>query len=390
MWQKIVPEILYIRYFLFKEYLKMKYFCMPADFSNETINSYSEINRTNSTSKVVETYGQITSNPDFGSCRPNGNLPPIDLEKLKSYVEYSNEKGIEFNYVFNPTHMENIELTKTGFTKIKTFLKSLQAIGVNSITIALPTIMEICKEVCPNLKIKASTICQINSPTKAKHYADIGIERIVLDEDIYRNFDILKNIRKMYTGELEVIVNSFCLNDCPFKMFHYNAISYSHKNSAQYPFFSTNCHQLHMNAENFMKLNWIRPEDIHYYNDLGINYFKIQGRTNVTTGDPVKAVKYYMDEKYDGDLVRLLELFSYKRPLSVAQAEIDNRMLDGFFDKFYNDPKFCTKVCDNCGYCKSYAEKSMSKTDIYLIDIAKEINTHTIDTISEVLGKDNL
>lgn len=351
----------------------MKFFCMPSDFKTETLDEYNERNQKYENSKIIETYGQITVDNPFGSCRNPIDLPQVDGKLLEAYVKHGLDMGIQFNYVINATCMANDELTNSGFRKTRDFFTMLQDIGVSWVTISLPSLMEIVQYAAPGLKIKASTVSLINSPSKAKFYDELGITRIVLDEDIYRRFDILKNIRKAYSGDLEIIVNSFCVNDCPYKTFHYN--SFSHSNAAsntamkKYPYYNTRCNLSHIGAENYMKLNWVRPEDIHYYTDIGINFFKIQGRTNVYTGNPAKAVSHYMEQYYDGDLLSLLELFSDTKPLTIAGTSIDNRKLDGFFDKFVKSPTSCTKVCSECGYCRSFAEASISALDISLLEI---------------------
>lgn len=347
----------------------MKYFCMPSDFKNETIDKYYEINNKYEYSKIIETFGQLAPDTVFGSCRSPRGLPEVDMHKLEDYVRYCSEKDIEFNYVINATCMSNEELTKPGYKKVKDFFKMLEGIGVGWVTISLPSLMEIAKYIAPNLKIKASTVCQINSPLKAKFYEELAIKRIVLDEDIYRKFNTLRSIRKVYSGDIEIIINSFCVNDCPFKMFHYNSFSHSHINRDECTYFNSRCNYMHIGAEKYMKLNWIRPEDIHYYNDIGINYFKLQGRTNVHSGDPAKAVTHYIEENFDGDLISLLELFSSSKPFTIAGCKINNSKLDGFFDKFVDDPCFCTKMCSECGYCKSFAEKSIGNADIAFLEI---------------------
>lgn len=357
----------------------MKYFCMPSDFKNETIDEYFEINNKYDHSKIVETFGQLAPDTVFGSCRSPRELPEVDRHKLENYVGYCMEKGIEFNYVINATCMSNEELTKSGYKKIKDIFEMLEGIGVAWVTISLPSLMEIVQYIAPNLKIKASTVSQINSAHKAKFYEELGVKRIVLDEDIYRELDTLKNIRKVYTGGIEIIINSFCVNDCPFKMFHYNSFSHSHTNKDECSYFNSRCRNIHVGSENYMKLNWIRPEDIHYYYDIGINYFKIQGRTNVYSGNPAKAVIHYINEHYDGDLISLLELFSTTKPLAIAGCKIDNSKLDGFFEKFVNDPRFCTKICSECGYCKGFAEKSMKKSDIAILDMMNLVKGVTKD-----------
>jgi collagenase-like PrtC family protease len=365
----------------------MKYFCMPSDFKNETIDKYNEINNKYNHSKVIETFGQLAPDTVFGSCRGPKGLPEVDRHRLEDYVKYCNGKGIDFDYVINATCMSNEELTRSGYKKIKDFLEMLEGMGVGWVTISLPSLMEIAMYISPNLKIKASTVCQINSPHKAKFYEELGIKRIVLDEDIYREFNTLKSIRKVYSGDLEVIVNSFCVNDCPFKMFHYNSFSHSHTNTDECAYFSSRCMNMHIGAENYMKLNWIRPEDIHYYFDTGICYFKVQGRTNVYSGNPAKAVTHYIEEHYDGDLISLLELFSSAKPLTIANCEIDNSKLDGFFEKYVKDPCFCTKICSECGYCKSFAEKSISKTDTSLLNIMGLMKGITKDAFVQEISK---
>lgn len=357
----------------------MKYFCLPSDFKQETIDRYLEINNRYEHSKIIETYGQLAPDSLFGSCRSPGSLPAVDTKLLERYVGYSSDKGIEFNYIINASCMGNDELTKEGCGKIGNFLKTLQDMGVAWITLCLPSMMEIAKYKAPGLKIKASTVCLINSPIKAGFYDELGIRRLVLDEDIYKRFDILKNIRKAYSGEIEIIVNSFCRTDCPYKTFHYNSFSHSHIFKDKYPYYGTRCNNIHIGAENLIRLNWIRPEDLHYYSEMGINYFKLQGRSNVIDGDPVKAVTHYIDEYYEGDLARLLELFSESRPLSIARARIDNRKLDGFLDRFAAEPGFCNKLCSECGYCTAFSDAAVSRTDAVLMDVMKLMYKSTMD-----------
>ncbi len=357
----------------------MKYFCMPSDFKQETLDRYEEINNRYEHSKITETYGQLAPDSLFGSCRSPGNLPAADIKGLERYIQYSADRGIEFNYIINASCMANDELTKEGFNKIGGFLKTLQDIGVSWITLCLPSMMEIAKYKAPGLKIKASTVCLINSPIKAAFYDELGIKRLVLDEDIYKRFDLLKDIRKAYTGELEIIVNSFCRTDCPYKTFHYNSFSHAHVYKEKFPYYGTRCNNIHIGAENLIRLNWIRPEDLHYYSDLGIHYFKLQGRSNILDGDPAKAVTHYIDEYYEGDLVRLLELFSESRPFSISKAQIDNRKLDGFLDRFVEDPGFCSKLCGECGYCKAFSDAAISRMDDALMDLMKLLYKPTLD-----------
>jgi collagenase-like PrtC family protease len=66
--------------------------------------------------------------------------------------------------------------------------------------------------------VKASTICQISSAFKAEHYRNLGIERVVIDEDITRDFGRIRQVCEAFGDGVEMIVNSTCIKDCPNKM----------------------------------------------------------------------------------------------------------------------------------------------------------------------------
>ena len=52
---------------------------MPADFSADTLKVYKELNDFyKSSSKIYETYGQITVGNSYGSGRANDLLPAVD------------------------------------------------------------------------------------------------------------------------------------------------------------------------------------------------------------------------------------------------------------------------------------------------------------------------
>jgi hypothetical protein len=103
-------------------------------------------------------------------------------------------------------------------------------------------------------------------------------------------------------------------------------------------------------------LCWVRPEDLKYYNAVGIQYFKLQGRQLVFSKDcdVVRTVKAYMDESYDGDL---WDLITMGVPVNNFKIPIDNKRLDGFIKPFYEEKLVCQNDCDQCGYCDRFARK---------------------------------
>lgn len=334
----------------------MKYFNIPADFKKSTIDRYVELNQKYDDSKVWETYGQITVNNIFGSGRPVDLLPDIDFNALEEYVTYGKKQGIGFNYTLNATCLGNKEFTEDGLNQIVQFLDRIYEMGIDSLTIAIPSLIELAKNHRYPFQVKASALCEIVNANKAKAYKNLGADRMVVYESMNRSFDRLKNIREVFGDKVELIVNVICHKNCIYRPFHQNQCAHDFvRREKSVDYYTHKCMmQRTENLGNLLRLAWIRPEDMKYYTDLGIQYFKLQGRHSVYNGDPVKAVEAYMKESFDGNFMDLLDLFA---PTNSFQVYLDNKKLNGFVDPFMKDPAFCKENCSSCGYCDNFVKK---------------------------------
>lgn len=336
----------------------MKCFSLPADFKKETIDAYDKLNQAYQDSRVIETYGNITIGNDLESGRPVDMLPEVDLKGLWQYVHYSKQKNIDFNYTINSSYMQNTEFTKEGLTKIYRFLGKIYEAGVRSLTITLPSLIEVLERLPYDFRIKGSTIYQVTNVNKALELKKMGVERMVVDESINRKFNLLKRIQEAVGVPVEIIVNSVCHKDCSFRMFHYNQISgdsVGASNKCSNSYYPHKCLlRRYEKSSNLLRLTWIRPEDIQFYTAVGITYFKLQGRQWVLKGDPVRAVEAYFKEDYEGDLFELLNLFA---PVSSFKISVDNKKLEGFIRHFYENSDFCRHDCEKCRYCESFAKR---------------------------------
>lgn len=366
----------------------MNYYNIAADFKESTIDGYARLNKDYADSKVLETYGQVTIGNSFEGGRVHVDIPKIGLYDLKQYVEYSAAQGIGFNYSLNGSCMGNKEFSADGVASLISYLRELHSIGIRSLTVALPSVIEVIKSLDLNFEIKTSIISQVNTANKALQYKKIGVDRIVTDEAINRNFTRLREISNVFGNKIEVIVNSMCHQDCIYRLYHYNQTSHdsvAKDTSSINTYYNHKCMLKRAeNVEEWIKLCWIRPEDIPYYNQVGIHYFKIQGRHTVYGGNPIKAIECYFSQSYTGDLVDLFELFNCPYSFKVS---IDNKKLNGFIKKFFEDSFSCNKNCEQCGYCKSYAIKStdyqgMQQTN----DMARDFY-HEFDQYSQMLNE---
>jgi len=357
---------------------------------------------------VYEVYGKLTSDY-FGGGRPSFYLPTIDKKKLTDYVKLTHKAGIEFNYLINAVSMGNMEFTKEGQYELRRLLDWLSEIEVDSITSASLFILKTIKRRYPQFKVRISAHRFTDTPRKAKFWEDNGADCIVVSEvNIYREFEIMKGIRDSVKCDLQLIVNNSCRQDCAIACSHavaLNHASQSHKGAKKgmpFDYCSAFCYDFRLREPvNYLRANWIRPEDLKYYDEMGFDNYKIVER-NTPTSLLVERVKAYSDQNYDGNLMDLVwnvaypynkfssaekdyysisrflkyffkpktvNMLKFMQIVSMGQHQgilfprkgkpyvfVDNKKLNGFIDYFRKNS--CQSVvCEKCRYCHDWAEK---------------------------------
>jgi collagenase-like PrtC family protease len=359
---------------------------------------------------VYELFGKLTVD-HFGGGRPSFYLPAVNSNRLKAYVDACHRQGIAFNYLLNASTMGNVEFTRQGQRKFTEMIEWLDSMGVDSITVASVFFLKIIKTRCPRIKVRISSHSFTDTPRKIRFWADSGADYIVISEvGIYREFKVLEAMRKAAGDavELQLIVNNWCRQDCAIAGIHAAALnSASQKNSRGFPldYCFIYCNYLRFTEPvNFVRANWIRPEDLHYYEDIGYGNFKIVER-NTPTRILVERVKAYYNRRCDGNLLDLLQnyayphekfsgreleyfstwrlikyflkpaavnLFKFIKVIKFGKAAsilyplqgpnpvfIDNRKLDGFLERFRANG-CASRDCDECRYCHRWAEQAVT------------------------------
>ncbi|MFX1299222.1 MAG: U32 family peptidase, partial [Promethearchaeota archaeon] len=152
----------------------MIFFCVPTDFSENSIELLKNLNESHKNKKVCEVYGNL--NPSkFGSGRHDKFLPKISLNQLESYINGLKKVDIEFNYTLNNLCFNNLETLQEGKKKIFEFIEILWNIGVEKITVANPYVLNFINSHFPDIKITASSIAHINSLMKVKEFMKIWL-----------------------------------------------------------------------------------------------------------------------------------------------------------------------------------------------------------------------
>lgn len=334
----------------------MNKFKVPAIFDKEYIDSLKQLNESYKNSKIIETYGCFPDD-EIGSSRVGTQLPQIDYKALKEYIEYSKANGIDFNYIMNTTchgDLSNAELNKILHKQIEL----LKKMGVDSITVSTPYLMEFIKMNYPEIKVVASINMCASSISQTLQLKEMGARRIVLDRNINRNLQLLKDIKASCDTDFELLANSLCLPFCIMHQYHNNLNSHFSKDTDDgfvqcYPY--AKCFSSYIDDPILMLCSgWIRPEDLKLYTKIGIDKFKIDGR-GIPSDIILSVVRPYMEEKYNGNLFDLM--FSGRNTRRSISAYLNNREADGFVEDIIKHSIDCRYCGGKNNKCKTLARK---------------------------------
>ena len=370
---------------------------------------------------VYEVYGKVTQ--DFaGGGRPSFYLPAVDRPRVERFVRKAHDRGIEFNYLLNASCMGNAEVTREGQRHIRETLDWVAEIGCDSVTVGNILLLQMIKRCYPGLKVRISAHRFTDSPRKARFWEDHGADCIVLNEVAFgRELSILRAVREAVSCDLSLIVNNSCRQDCAIAGTHATSMSHGSqrrgrgRGSLPLDYHMLFCLDYRLREPvNYVRANWIRPEDLHHYESMGYDNFKIVER-NTPTPELLRRVRAYAGRRYDGNLLDLVLPFSYPesaytsagareayslrravkyfmRPsqLNVTKVPklaglgqrmgllyprrgaspvvLDNRKLDGFMDRFLKQG--CTDVdCESCHYCHRFADAALTIDPQYRDDV---------------------
>ena len=324
-----------------------------------------------------------------GGARPGFVLPQVDRTVVEQYIQACHERGLEFSYLLNAPSLGNLNYSKKGYGQLIELLEWIDQAGADAVTVGLPYLINLVRERFPRLKVKVSTTARVNTVRKALQYEDMGVEEIIIDEHINREFKTLEAIRKTVGCNLELILNNICLWQCPYNYEHVNHDGHASREGEneycylQYPGYLCLYRKLTDPVE-LLKSPWIRPEDVASYEELGYDSFKITERFK-RTPLLLEHVRAYENRRYDGNLLDLftlprkgaftpvhLEYFIKPEHVNIMKVselgdvfdlevreliQIDNNKLNGFLEHFKK--KDCNQTsCAQCRYCDRVFDKA--------------------------------
>lgn len=356
--------------------------------------------------RIKTLYGKVKDDKLSGGRSPMMESG-FSLEDIGGYVAKCKEAGIEFNYLINPMCMGQRETDPDTAFELRKIIHNIYDMGVRQFTVNSPILAKYFKDTFKDVWVTLGLYAYPTTLQQVNLWVNWGVDEITLDHSFNRNFPLLEKLLTMYKDSgvsFRLIANNLCVKDCILRLSHGNFVSHSSNQGMVMDYCLANCTRTKVeNPSLFISSDWIRPEDVHYYEELcektGNHNFSIKLVDRTKSNDFIKRViTAYLNESYDGNLLDIVNwnerrkmtdmkgrmpfkgaekmnpdmMRLYGRVMCNPEIMIDNKKLDGFIEHFLKGSNCSEKMCDtvalncgsgcmeNCGYCNAWAKKAIS------------------------------
>jgi collagenase-like PrtC family protease len=333
--------------------------------------------------KITEVYGSDREHA-WLAARPDFRLPEVSASLLENHVALLRSYGIDFNYTMNAPYLGSKAKFMNRKLELLEWFYTLIDMGVHRIIISNPMLLEFFHRYARKAKIRfeLSTIMHVDTPMQLQAYKrlDPRVDKVVGNILYNRDFKKLCAFVRACTEldmQYEVMVNEFCANTtgqgsepnmahCVYRDSCYQCHSENEtvedaKLMQNYPMGKCMSSRNH-NPADWLRTEFILPQHMFYYEDIGIKHFKVTGRTAQTPYLKMVA-SAYLRERFDGNLLELWKpletIYSGKEELSEHKQHFDipAKALDGFLAPWFEGKLDCnTRLCSNCHYCDDWYE----------------------------------
>ncbi|MFH1414142.1 MAG: hypothetical protein ABIG56_04785 [Candidatus Omnitrophota bacterium] len=375
--------------------MKKTRFTVAGNWDNALIDGLAEI------PEVESIFARLTTDSTGGG-RSAFVLPLVSRKQAEEHITHAHSKGLKFIYLYNAACLGNMEFTKEGRKRLEEEVEwAVEKAKVDCITVATNYLFRLLRKKYPRLKVGVGIFMKFGELERFKYYEDQGAGYITIGFNIVRDFKMMEKLRKTVKCDLQVFVNNICLFNCPHMIYHPNVLTHSSKVGAPssrvcVDYHTWTCDVIKCETPGEMiKSRWIRPEDLHFYEDMGFDYFKITDRSRASSW-LIRAARAYADRKYEGNLCDILSLEipgdekniqpeinkRFRRQLlkycksdqvwlkgsfgwgKTGRPHIDNKALDGFVEHYMKQNCYFID-CSKCGYCDRVAKKAVYFPDEY-------------------------
>ena len=278
----------------------MRAFAVPVHWDTEYIHRLVKLN--NSKANVVELYGCLNTYR-----LPNGRIPlahqDIQISKAKGIRDVFREYGLSFSYLVNGSFLEGVISESDLFDSLHRVIADLEpdAFVISDLVVGLAI-----RRISSTIPIHISSVASVETIKDLEHFSDISPNRLILAHDLPKDHIKLLPILNYCQSNnvmVECMVTESCLYRCPLKFNHYDAIVSGKDDS----FYHSYCLEQRLSdPQRFLEAgSFILPQDLAFYDDIGVDIYKISGRSKGADWI-LKTTEAYLSGHYEGDLLEIM------------------------------------------------------------------------------------
>lgn len=325
-----------------------------------------------------------------GGGRPAYIIPKVTRDQAARHIAACHRHGIKFKYLLNASCLAGREFDERWREEFTTLLDDLVEMGVDGVTVAIPYLVQVIKARHPDLSVTISSFAEVGSVEGARRFARLGADEIVLDfMSVQRDFKLMEAMARTVDVTFIALANHTCLYQCPSRMYHANLSAHRSQCAFQngegvLDYCVLECLNTKLgDPTELIRSQWIRPEDLWHYEEIGVEKFKLVERARSTEWI-LRVVEAYARRRTPSDnLLSILnavgsgqlpyadfsELMhadasdgALARTLGALATNqfllLDNRALDGFVERVKSiDCR--TTDCGQCGICADVAARAV-------------------------------
>lgn len=219
-------------------------------------------------------------------------------ELINSY----NDAGIGVNLTYTNSTLLPADLADDFCNTITEIAES----SMNGVIVVSNLLENYIRRTYPELKVLASTIKEYRTLEELNAACDI-YDAIVPSYNANHDWDVLSKVKN--PEKIVMLVNEFCIPNCPYRTQHYNFVSDCIRKgkSKKSPF---DCQISHNFYESYDSKNFVKVDEVFGpLRDMGINQIKIMGRAAMHPKDLIEAYTYYLALPEAQDFVREMLLY---------------------------------------------------------------------------------
>ena len=295
---------------------------------------------------------------DFTTGR--GVISSEDQNTLADDLQAFRSAGIKLTLLLNGNCYGWKSLSGEFYQKLKQNISYLiNEYSISGVTTTSPLIAAMIRKNFPEIEIRASINMEIGTPEGIEYLLD-DFDSFYLKREYNYNKEVILRMRDFCRSKgkkLYILANSGCLNFCSARTFHDNLVAHQHEtdHTGEVIAYQGQCTRYLSSGNNrdnlLAKTNFIRPEDVHLYEDL-CDGMKLATRTNF---NPMAIVHGYFNGKFRGNLLDLTE--PAHSALFPGQI-IASKLIPDDYTEFRLK---CGKICEKCDYCKNVQKNATVK-----------------------------